>query len=398
MKFIAKHRNLIIFILLTLLWSVFMGMMKFYLRSYLKEVRTLQEIAWYASLGWTLAYLVGGAFAYAFTKKKIIIWSAFICIICLIVWSRLHYTPFLLFTFLLSIIGFMYSLRLTVKSIILSTEIVTSWLSETLVNGLTNISILIWFLWWSYLWFIAYAKQGTWWFMRILCLLLVCVLLSLFFTYDKLFTGKPFMPTLKKSMPNILEVTERYFRFLVPIGILWAVWMAMWQKMLQIWIDDFNKMPVSSMLIIVVFFTWGIAGNLISAFIKTNKKLITLIFIIIAGRSVILFPHFLHMHDNYMFLNMYSFAIGVFCGIAINILEGRYFYRIGDDHKKEYGAAAYGLICSILMFFIMIISDLLTTGFGDKFAYFFCGIVILINIFFMKELDKTEHKNLELRS
>jgi len=45
MKFIAKHRNLIIFILLTLLWSVFMGMMKFYLRSYLKEVRTLQEIA-----------------------------------------------------------------------------------------------------------------------------------------------------------------------------------------------------------------------------------------------------------------------------------------------------------------------------------------------------------------
>jgi|GEM_PF-5639132 len=41
------------------------------------------------------------------------------------------------------------------------------------------------------------------------------------------------------------------------------------------------------------------------------------------------------------------------------------------------------------MFFIMIISDLLTRGFGDKFAFFFCGIVVLINIFFLKKIEET---------
>ena len=126
MSALKKHRNLIIFILLTLLRSVFMGMMKFYLWSYLKEIRTLQEIAGYASLGGTIAYLIGGTLAYSFTKKKIIIWAALVCIICLIIGSWLHYQPFLLFTVLVSILGFMYSLWLTIKSIILSTEIMTS--------------------------------------------------------------------------------------------------------------------------------------------------------------------------------------------------------------------------------------------------------------------------------
>lgn len=390
MSIIKKHRNLIIFILLTLIRSVFMGMMKFYLWSYLKEIRTLQEIAGYASLWWTIAYLVGGTVAYAFTKKKIIVWSALVCIICLVVGSWLHYAPFLLFALLLSIIGFMYSLWLTIKSVILSTEIMTSWLGETLVNGLTNVSILVGFLLGSYLWFWAHSAHGTWWFLRIIALLVLCALLSLFFTYDKLFTGKPFMATLRHSMPNILNVTEKYFWILVPIGVLWAVGMVMGQKMLQMWIEDFSKMPAASVFILVVYFVWAIVGNMISAFIKTNKKLITIVFIIIAGRSVILFPHFIHTHENYLFLKMYSFAIGVFCGIATNILEGRFFHRIGDNQEKEYWAAAYGIITSILMFFIMIISDLLTLGFGDKFAYFFCGIVILINIFFIGHLHKRQ--------
>lgn len=389
MSFFKKYKNLIIFILLTLLRSVFMGMMKFYLRSYLQEIRTLQEIAWYASLGSAISYLVAGAVAYAFTKKRIIIRSAIICILCLVVGSWLHYTPFFLFALLLGIIGFVYSLWLTIKSVILCTEIMTSWLSETLVNGLTNVAILVWFLLWSYFWFFAYNIFGTWGFLWIIWLLALCGLLSLFLAYDKWFIGKPFVATLRHSMLNILHVTEKYFRFLVPISILWAVWMVMGQKMLQIWIDDFNKMPVSSVMILVVFFLWGIVGNLISAFIKTNKKLVTMIFIIIAGRSVILFPHFLHTNDNYIFLQMYSFAIGTFCGIATNILEGRYYRHIGENHKKEYGAAAYGIMTSMLMFFVMIISDLLTEGFGDKFSFFFCGIIILINIFFMKKIDET---------
>lgn len=389
MTLIKKHKNLIIFIILTLLRSVFMWMMKFFLRSYLQDARTLQEIAGYASLGSAIAYLFAGAVAYAFTKKKIILRTALVCILALLVGYFTHYAPFLLFAVLLSVMWVMYSLWLTVKSVILSTEIITSWFSETAINGMANVAILVGFLLGSYRWFAAYTKFWGFGFLAIVVLLLVCWLLWLFLSYDKLFTPKPFVSNIKTSIPNILEVTERYFRFLVPIAVLRAVSTVMGQKMLEIWINTFDKMPKASIFVLVVSFVGAIVGNIISAFIKTNKKVVTLVFLIILGRSMILFPHFLHEHTNYFFLQAYSFMIGMFFGIAVNIIEWRYFHLIGDDHKKEYGAAAYGLISSIVMFFIMIISDLLTRGFGDKFAFFFCGIVVLINIFFLKKIEET---------
>jgi hypothetical protein len=60
-------------------------------------------------------------------------------------------------------------------------------------------------------------------FLALAGLLAVCGILSLFMSYDKLFTSKPLVSTLKKSIPSILAVTEKYFRLLVPIAILWAV-------------------------------------------------------------------------------------------------------------------------------------------------------------------------------
>gem|GEM_PF-4845837 len=80
-------------------------------------------------------------------------------------------------------------------------------------------------------------------------------------------------------------------------------------------------MPKASIFVLVVSFVGAIVGNIISAFIKTNKKVVTLVFLIILGRSMILFPHFLHEHTNYFFLQAYSFMIGMFFGIAVNIIE-----------------------------------------------------------------------------
>jgi hypothetical protein len=46
-----KHKNLILFIAITFLRSVFISMLKFFLRSYLKDVHiSLEEIAGYLSL------------------------------------------------------------------------------------------------------------------------------------------------------------------------------------------------------------------------------------------------------------------------------------------------------------------------------------------------------------
>ena len=46
-----KHKNIIIFVAVTFLRSVFVSMLKFFLRSYLKDAHiSLEEIAGYLSL------------------------------------------------------------------------------------------------------------------------------------------------------------------------------------------------------------------------------------------------------------------------------------------------------------------------------------------------------------
>jgi hypothetical protein len=52
------------------------------------------------------------------------------------------YYPFRVFVLLISSIGFAYSLRLIVKSIILSIEIQRSDRGEAKINGMVNIAIL----------------------------------------------------------------------------------------------------------------------------------------------------------------------------------------------------------------------------------------------------------------
>lgn len=382
-----KYRNLTLFILVVFGRSLFVGMIKFFLRSYLKEINSLEQIAWYISLGWTIAYLFWGGLAYAFTKKKIMIWSAFVAVICLLIGYASHYSPFFLFALLVSIMWFVYALRLTIKSIIVSTEILNSWLGETVINGITNISMLLGFLLGSYRWFASFGKWWGYGFLAIIAVLCVISVSTLFFSYDRTFSAKPFILTLKSGFTNIMQITEHYFGFLLSIGILRAVSTATAFQMLEIGMDTFNKMPKSSISIIVLSFVGIIAGNIISAFFKKNKKIIAIIFLIILGWSIMLFPHLLSLHTNYLFLKWYSLGLWLVFGICVNIIEGRYFHRIGEDQKKEFGSAAYGLITWITMFFVMIIVNLLNQGIGNKFAFFFCGIITIISAFFLKDFN-----------
>jgi hypothetical protein len=166
-----------------------------------------------------------------------------------------------------------------------------------------------------------------------------------------------------------------------------AVSTAVWQEMLGIWIDTFNKVPKSTILIIIFSVLWTIFGHIITAVYQKKKKIISIIFTLIFGIWVIVFPHFIKEYDTYAFLNLYSFGLWTFFGIVINILEWRYFFNIWEYHKKEYWSAAYWLISSLTMFAVMIITWCLTQYFGNKFAFFFCGIILLVMIFYVKEID-----------
>ncbi|MFA7298143.1 MAG: hypothetical protein WC010_00710 [Candidatus Absconditabacterales bacterium] len=383
-----KHKNLILLIAITFLRSVFISMLKFFLRLYLKDMNiSLEGITGYISLGGMIAYLIGSALAYAFHRKNITIAAGLIAIGGLIIGNIFGYYPFRVFAVLISSIGFAYGLRLIVKSILLSTEIQKSKQGEGRINGMINVAILTGVLLGSYLGFSIFAKRGVSGFQIIVGFLVTSILLTTMMDYDKHFKKKSFLQILKHSLPNIGGIIKKYVRLLLPIGALRAISTAIGQKMLEIGIDLFQRTPKSGIIIIIISFLGAILGHIISVYILRNKKNVAMIFTIIFGLATIYFPHIINKYEYYITLKISGFFIGVFFGIAVNLLEGRYFFHIGDDHRKEYGSVAYGIMTSIIIFIIMIASDYLNKVIGMKISFFFFGIILLLMPFFIRKFD-----------
>lgn len=386
-----KHKNLVLFITITFLRSVFISTLKFFLRSYLKESNiSLEEIAWYLSLWWMFAYLIGSSLAYAFRKKNIIIFSGLIAILCLTIGNALGYYPFRVFVLLVSGIGFAYSLRLVVKSVILSTEIQKSHTWEAKINGIVNIAILIGILLGSYLGFGIFAKRGTNGFQVIIGLLVISSLLTMLMEYDQHFEMKPLKETIRKTIPNIIGITKKYIRLLIPIATLWAISTAIGQKMLEIGMNIFQRTPKSSIIVIILSFVGAIFGHMVSAFFRKKRRFIAMVFTIIFWLSTIYFPHIIDKYEYFITLNIFGFFVGFFFGIAVNLLEWRYFFHIGEDHRKEYGSVSYGIVMNIIIFLIMIVADVLSKTLGIKISFFFFGIVLLLMPFFIKKFDASD--------
>lgn len=381
-----KHKNIILFIMIVFLWSCFVSMIKFFLRSYLKHINvSLEEIMWYISLGCTAAYFVAWSLAMLFRKKNLLIIATLIAIVCVGIWHFFGFIPFPLFVVLMCGIGLMYGIRTVIKSIILTIEIQRSEFSETSVNGTVNIAILWWTILWSYLWFGAYAWRWSAWFRALIWMLCIALIAAFFLNYDQDFKKKHDWPLVKQAVPSIIGVIKKYIWLLVPIGVLRAVSVGIGQKMLELGIDVFNKVPKSSILIIIISIVWAIVGHVISAFFTKHKRMISMIFTILLGLSTFYFPYIINKYDYYVTLNISSFVMGIFFGIAVNLLEGRFFYHIWEDHRKEYGSAAYGIATNIVIFLIMIVADLLTNKIGMIIPFMFFGVTLLVMPLFIRK-------------
>ena len=207
------------------------------------------------------------------------------------------------------------------------------------------------------------------------------------------------MQTIKHTLPNIGGIIKKYIRLLLPIGALRAISTAIAQKMLEISIDVFERTPKSSITIIIISFVGAILGHIISIFFLRKRKTVAIIFTIVFGLTTIYFPHIIDKYEYYITLHFFGFCIGVFFGIAVNLLEGRYFFHIGEDHRKEYGSVAYGITTSIIIFVIMIVSDYLSKTLGTKINFFFFGSILILMPFLIKKFDASDiSKKLELKS
>lgn len=381
-----KYKNLILFVLIVFFWSCFVSMIKFFLRSYLKQASvSLEEIMWYISLWCMASYFVAWSLAVLFRKKNLLIIATLVTILCVGIGHFFWFIPFPLFVVLMCGIGLMYGMRTVIKSIILTMEIQRSEFSETSVNGTVNIAILWWTILGSYFGFSAYAWRWPTWFRALIGMLWIALIASFFLDYDQDFVKKYDRTIVRQAIPSIVGVIKKYIWLLVPIGVLRAISVGIWQKMLELGIDVFNKVPKSSILIIVISIVWAIVGHVISAFFKKYKRMISMIFTILLGLSTFYFPYIINKYDYYVTLNISSFIMGVFFGIAVNLLEWRFFYHIGEDHRKEYGSAAYGIATNIVIFLIMIVSDLLTNRIGMIVPFIFFGITLLIMPLFIRK-------------
>lgn len=383
-----KHKNLIIFVVITLLRSIFIWMVKFYLRSSLKVIDiSLEEIMWYISLWSIFAYLIWVTLSQLFHKKSILMFLGTLSIFCLILWHILGYFPLKTFIIIISIIWLCYWIWLVIKWIIITQEIQNSWYKEATVNALFNIALLVWVVLWSYLWFLVYNKLGNNWFLAIISVMCLANILSIFLEYDRISPKTDLKKEVKAIIPTIIQISRKYIRLLVPIWVMRAVSTAIWQKMLEIWIDMFNKTPNASIMVIISSMIWTVIWHILSIFFHKNKKYMIILFTSIFWFATIYFPFILDRFEYYSILNIWWFVIWTLFWITINLIEARYFFHIWEDHKKEHGSSAYGLVTSILTFVVMIFTDILTKHAWIRINFLFFGLLVLGMLFFIKKVD-----------
>lgn len=373
-----KHKNLILFLIVTFLRSVFLGMSKIFLWSALKEDnRTLEEIAWYISLGTALSYLLWWALTYTFRKRPIAIVSWLVVIWCLFFGYMTDYFPFKNFAIIITIMWLFYGLWLTIKGIITTIEIMESWRKETTINGIANIFIFIWLLVGSYRWFDIYSRLKWVGVIGIIWTVWLATIITLFMKYDINFKKHTIHSAITKNIPNIIWAIKRYFKYLIPIWLLRAISTAVGQKMLEIGIDVMNKEPTKGIVVIIISMLWAILWHIASTAITKRKKQSIMWLTILLSISTMVFPFFLEHKDSFNFMLSYSGYLGFIFGIIVNLIEGKFYHKIGEQNKKEFWSAAYGLITSIVIFLVMIIWNTISQNFWIMSSFVFLWLLLL---------------------
>lgn len=385
------NRNIVLFYSISLVWSVVLWMLQYFLRSHLQSRWvSLEKIAWYISFGIAAAYLLWGTLSRTFRKKDLNMFFALISIVAISFFFFLNLIPINIFMILTAVIWFAYGIWAIIKHIILSFEIQHSGARETVINWILSVCILVWALAWSYLWLEAFSIWWTNWYFVIIWLLIISILMTAPLKYDRFFRKKKFKESFKLFVPHIKHIVKRYYRLLIPIGVLWSISVGFVQKIFYLSIDMFGVSPDKAVFVYIYSVIGAVIWFALSAIFYKRKKLFVIVSTIIMAVSLTFFLRFVWWYPKYIVLELSTLILWVFFGILINILEWRYFWHIGRDHDKEYWSAIYGLVASSINFVMMIFADFLLTRSGIKSTFVFFGILLFIMLFLYKNFEK-EH-------
>lgn len=185
---------------------------------------------------------------------------------------------------------------------------------------------------------------------------------------------------IRHSVPEVKNTITRYGYTILAITLLWAITTLVSQKSVEISRELFLKSEGQASFLLLYSSVGAIIGNLISMGLQKHRWVS---FGICNGIFALLILAFPSVVTYSLAMNSYSamigiaIALGVFFGVASNLLEGYYFKKIYDDDDKEYGSAAYGFSLSVILTVMMFGSSILTAKLGHNWVLYAVGILVI---------------------
>ena len=140
-----SYKNLIIFIILVAIWSAVLGIFKYFLWATMNSGlhMSLETIAGYISLGGIFAYLFGGALAYSFQIRSLLVVSALLAFFVSVVGMMTHFESAVIMPVVIIIFGYCYGLWSAMRNMLISIEIEHTGLNDTFITGLVTIAFTV---------------------------------------------------------------------------------------------------------------------------------------------------------------------------------------------------------------------------------------------------------------
>ena len=387
-----RFQTFFIFLSLVATWAAFFASLKFFLWWELSTsiAPDLQEIAGYLSLWWIFAYLIWGAFAVTFLKKYFLFIISLLSLI-LIGWVYLlWFSNSFSFALIISVVWFLYGLWNVVKNVLISVEIIKTWLSETIVNALAGIIFVVFIIIWSLLGSILFEKMWHDGYLVIIAMLFFTAVASLTLNYNEasfrslIKNGwKSYFydrrRSLKKALslyiPDLKYIVKNYYLIVIVSSFLWAISTIVSQASIEFSVVKIDVEASDATYVLLYSAVWAILWNIVSMKMSKVRWKFFIIFNSLFAILIFLFPY---LSVSFSALSWLAILLGMFFWVSSNLIDSYLLKRIWEEDKKEYGSSTYGLVLSIVIFGMMFFSSAILKTFWYSVLMIILGFIILV--------------------
>ncbi len=378
-----KYKNLYIFILLVIIWSLLFSMFKYFVWwVFASQTVTLQYLSGYMSLWAFISYIVWWIFFEILKEKKFHFLSIFGWIFSLVLLWLLYKFWFNI-AIVLALVSFLvwmfYWLWGILKNFLISNLISETKLSDTKVNWLANIFFICFVIIWSIVWWLLWEKLSFSWIFVLIWILSITIFINLFLTDSKdsitKNTKERFIDYKNNFLSDFKFIFKKYFIIMFFSTSILAIWTILSQKAIEYSVEFLHKTASQWAVLLLYTAIWSIIWNIWSMKINKNRWNYFFGIWILFAISSFAFPFIL---NNFFYTWVLAFICWILFWIVFNLIESYYFKKMAIDNKKSFWAVSLGLVSSINVAFFMFLVDFLQLKIWLNWVYYFLWTTILI--------------------